>query len=66
MRVSKNTALAVNRFPKRKAESPVVVFEKDGHLQLCLFDVLSSGDGRLRRPHRLRDYRAPIYDAAVK
>jgi hypothetical protein len=66
MRVSKNMALSINRCPKRKAESPVLVFEKDGHLQLCLFDNLASGGSRMRGPHRLRDYSAPIHDAAVK
>jgi hypothetical protein len=39
-RVSKkNTALAIDACPKGNADSTVLVFEKDGHLQLCPFDV---------------------------
>src|ERR1700761_5775120 len=41
-RVSKrNTALAINACPKGNADSPVLVFEKDGHLQFRHFDMPS-------------------------
>src|SRR6266702_8518368 len=65
IRVSKNMALAINRCPKGKAESPVLVFEKDGHLQLRPCDVLSYIASRTLGPHRLRDHRTLIHNAAV-
>ena len=62
----KNTALTINTCPKGNSDSPVLVFEKDGHLQLRRFDMPSYIDGRTRVPHRLRDHRTPMHDAAVK
>jgi hypothetical protein len=66
IRVSKNTARAINRRLKRKAESPVLIFEKDGHLQFCPFNIPSSLGIRMRGPHLLRNHCSSNHDAAIK
>ena len=66
VRVTKDLAFTINQCLQRKAEYPVCAFEEDGHLQGRLIDVQPSGDRRTRGPHRLRDYRTPIHQAAVK
>lgn len=67
-RIAEAVALTGSGRLERDAESPIGALEKNGHLQLRL-DLLSSVDGGgmlRRRPHRLRDHRAPGRDAAVK
>ena len=66
IRVQKNVALAVNRCLKRKPECLIFVFEKDGHLQLPHFDVLSSIRSRIRGPHGLRHDSTTVHDATVE
>jgi hypothetical protein len=49
-----------------KAESSVRVQEEDGHLQLCLFNVLSSIGYRVRSPQDLGNYCSDAQHTTVK
>ena len=49
-----------------KTESSVRVLEKDGHLQLCILDMLSSIGNGVGNPQDLGDHSSNIPDAAVE
>ena len=49
-----------------KAESSVRVLEKDGHLQLCILDVLSSIGNGVRDPQDLGNHGSDTHDTTVK
>jgi hypothetical protein len=58
-------ASTTNSSLERKAESSVRVLKKNGHLQLCILDVLSPiGNGV--RPQYLGNHSSDILDLAVK
>ena len=49
-----------------KAESSVRVGEKDGHLQFCILDVLSSIDSGVRNPQDLGNHSPDKLDTTVE
>lgn len=59
-------ASATNSGLETKAESSVCVQEKDGHLQLCLFDVLSSVGNGVRNPQDLGNHSSDTQDTTVE
>jgi hypothetical protein len=59
-------ASTTNSGVESKAESPVRVLEKDGHLQLCILDVLSSIVNGRRNPQGLGSDSSDIQDTTVK
>jgi hypothetical protein len=59
-------ASTTNSGVESKAESSVRVLEKDGHLQLCILDVLSSIGNGVRNPQGLGNHSSDIQDTTVK
>jgi hypothetical protein len=59
-------ALATNSGLESKTESSVRVQEKDGHLQLCILDVLTSIGDCVRNPRDLGDHSSDAQDTTVK
>jgi hypothetical protein len=59
-------ASTTNSGVESKAESSVRVLEKDGHLQLCIMDVLSSIGNGVRNPQGLGNHNSDIQDTTVK
>lgn len=57
---------ASNSGLETEAESSVCVQEKDGHLQLCLFDVLSSVNNGVRNPQDLGNHSSDTQDTTVE
>jgi hypothetical protein len=58
--------LAANSSLESKPESSVRVQEKDGHLQFCILDVLSSVGNGVRNPQVLGDHSSDTQDTAVE
>ena len=66
LRVLETVASTSSSSLKRESKPPVRVFEKDGQLQFCFFDVMPFiGDG-MWGPQSLRDHGSLIHYAAVK
>ena len=59
-------ASATNSGLESKAESSVRVHEKNGHLQLCIFDVLSSVGNSCRGPQVLWNHSSPCHNTTVE
>jgi hypothetical protein len=59
-------ASTANSGLESKAESSVRVHEKDGHLQLCILDVMSSFGSGVWNPQVLGYHTSDIQDRTVK
>ena len=59
-------ASTTNSGLEAKAEPSVRVLEKDGHLQLCTFDVLPSIGNGVRNPQDLGDHSSKTQDSPVE
>jgi hypothetical protein len=59
-------ASTTNSGLESKAESSIRVLEKDGHLQFCILDVLSSIGNGVGSPQGLGNHRSDSQDTTVK